>query len=347
MGKINLPRPNLKIEDLKPGDVLLFPPNSILNGGWVGQAIVLLTGGKVSHSAVLWGEKDGVLRVAHAAPPGITSESFIALLKAEPGCYVKRNTTKKVLEPVLTVVDRYTDHENPYPFFNLGILGLLLLANRFSEKTIQNSIFYKFALLVSLKIMQIVEKNKHPNKHPMSCSQFVAQCFTDAGNDYEIKFNKLLIQFGVLNSTDEKNSLLNMVASEELEMGELEMGELTIDDEISKLDAESVLSQEDQIASEFLELLENGTTDTLELVKTEKLGATGKKLLKALCKMMTGKQPSSVEDAIKLLSTNRNYYVTPEDLLSNAKNLVDIGYLDKSVLDTHFRPDLNSVVRES
>ena len=46
-----LPKPDLKPEDLQPGDVLLFPPNKMFKG-WVGQSIKLLTKGTVSHAAL-------------------------------------------------------------------------------------------------------------------------------------------------------------------------------------------------------------------------------------------------------------------------------------------------------
>lgn len=322
MTKKNSPKPDLKIEDLLSGDILLFPPNSIAHGGWVGQAIVLLTGGKVSHSAIFIGEIDGELRVAHAAPPGIVSESFKALLESEPGCYVKRYIEKTSLDPVLAAVDRYVDHENPYPFLNLGVLGLLLLSNRFANKTLTNRIFYDFALLVGLKIMKMIEENRHPGKKPMTCSQFAAQCFTDAGEEYDIKFNKLLVQFKVANSSQEEDSLLNILSTMNM----------TRRDEMKKMNMESVLNSEDEITANFIHLLEKKDIQTTEHISKENVGIAGTILFKALCEAMTGEIPSSLEDAFRYFSTNRNYYVTPDDLLSNTKNLSDVGYIDKTVL---------------
>lgn len=324
MTRKGLPQSNLKIEDLKPGDILLFPPNKLGDNGWVGQAIILLTGGQVSHSAVFRGEKDGQLKVAHAEPKGIVSESFIALLESEPGCYVKRHSIKTDLNPVLSVVEKYTDHDNPYPFLNLGVLGLLILENRFSEKTLKNRVFYDFTILIGLKIMKMVEKHKHAGKTPMTCSQFAAQCFTDAGDEYDIKFNKLLIQFGSFNSVIEEDSLLNILNTEDFVLNSQEN---TIE-----IEPNTILNREDEIVSDFMQLIEIGETNSAVSVTRGQLGIAGKMLLNALSEALTGKKPSSTEDAIKQLSTNRNYYVTPDDLLSNSNNLTAIGYIDKSVL---------------
>lgn len=329
MPKQELPHPDLKPKDLKYGDILLFPPNELADGGWVGQAIVLLTGGKVSHSAVYCGEKNDERRIAHATPDGIASASFNDLLKSEPGCYVKRHVTETDLKPAVSAaVDKYTDCENPYPFLNLGVLGLLLLANRFSEKTLSNRIFYDFALLIGLKLMEAIQKHKYRDKKPMSCSQFVAQCFTDAGDEYDIRFNKLLIQFGALNAGKGNNSLLNILSFVSLEEENKE-NDLNINS--------AILQNEDKIAADFINLLKKEKTNSVDFSVNEKsskkdLGFVGRKLLIALCEALTGNKPSSPEDAIEQLSTNRNYYVTPDDLLSNSSNLSDVGYIDKSVL---------------
>lgn len=323
MDKEKLPIPNLKPEDLKPGDILLFPPNA-LPEGWVGQAIVLLTKGTVSHSALYWGEKEGVFMAAHAAPKGIGSVSFPDLVRSEPGCFVRRRNEKEDPEPVLKAIDGYTDHENSYPFFNLAVLGLLMLANRFLNKTLRNRIFYDFALLVSAKLMKAVQEYRHPGKSPMSCSQFVAQCYTDAGDDYDIKFVKLLVQFGELNTTADETSLFDLLGRDET----LEIPE-------TNLDTNQILSMETDVAERFIEWMKNNDNELAvesAHVDEEDLNKVSRKLLKSLCQVFTGTKPASVKEAIKRLSTNRNYFVTPEDLLSNASNLETIGYIDRTAL---------------
>lgn len=322
----NKPTPNLKPEDLKPGDILLFPPNKWKEGGKVGQIIVLLTGGEVSHAAVYRGEG----KVAHAAPPYIVSGAFEALLRGEPGCYVKRHSTETVLNPVLAAVDKYADHDNPYPFFNLGVLGLLLLSNRFAKKTLSNVIFYNFALWLSVKLMKAAERKIYPGKKPMSCSQFATQCFTDAGENYDIRFRRLLIQFteASLNANDDKDCLLNLTTQAGFKDWDAMTNEL-------EENTEMMQEQEEQIISDFLELLEKGessNSSVLNTVDTAKLGKVGQKLLKELCGAITGKTPASPEEALELLSTNRNYFITPEDLHVNAKNLTNVGYIDKTML---------------
>lgn len=314
----------MKLEDLKPGDVLLSPPIPLKEGlkNWIGWAIVLLTGGKVSHSAIYCGEKDGELWMAHSDLRGIIYMPLKAFMDEEPGCYIRRHKDQTELLPVVEAADMYAGKGNPYPVMNFGVLGILLIGNKLLKDTLKNRIFYDFALLVGLKIIKEINKHKYPGKNAMTCSQFVSQCYTDAGDAYDIKFEKLLLEFNQQNALENKSSLLDYIDS-------ADTNEIIItDDEMA-----TVLENEDAVVSKFIDLMQNDTNEleNSEFVSEEKLSEVGKKLLLALHETFTGEKAPSVTVAIETFSTNRNYFVTPDDLLTNTTNLEDKGYFDKTI----------------
>lgn len=78
-------------------------------------------------------------------------------------------------------------------------------------KTLTSKIFYDFLMLATVKLMKQINE-KYYSKNAMSCSQFVAECYTDAGGrDYNIKFDKLYVQFELKNSCNQNISLLDML----------------------------------------------------------------------------------------------------------------------------------------
>lgn len=315
----------MKLEDLKPGDIFLCPPIPLKKGekNWIGWAIILLTGGKVSHSAVYCGERDGELQIAHSDLRGIFYMPLKAFMNEEPGCYVRRHKDQTELSPVIKAVDTYAGKGNPYPVMNFGVLGILLIANKLLKDTLKNKIFYDFALLVGLKIIKEINKRRYPGKDAMTCSQFATQSYTDAGDMYDIKFEKLLLQFGEANSMEDRASLLDYIEP-------ADENELQISDE----EMNEVFENEDRIVSRFIDLMQGNMNETQpgEPVNKKMLSNVGKRLLMALCEVLTGKKPSSVAEAMDMFSTNRNYFVTPDDLLTNTKNLEDKGYFDKTIM---------------
>ncbi len=313
----------MTFEDLKPGDILLCPPTPFPEG-WIGQAIILLTGGKVSHTAMYCGEKGGEPRIAHSDLRGIYSMPLKDFLDESPGCYLMRLKDQADLLPVLHAIDSYADKGNPYPVMNFGVLGLLIIGNRLAKDTLRNRAFYDFTMLVGLKIIQEINKHKYKGKHAMTCSQFASQCFTDAGALYDIQFDKLILGFGGVNSIDDRASLLDYIMYDN-------SNGLPLPDEE---DTHAVPANEDQIISNFMGLMRNDSNDITapEYVEEHELSKAALKLLIALCEAITGVKPSSPGEALDLISSNRNYFVTPDDLLMNAANLEELGYFDKSIL---------------
>lgn len=309
----------MKKSDLKAGDLLLFTPTSRL-----GNLIIRITGGKVSHAAIYCGEKDGKqIAVDASLTYGINSCTFEDLYEGEPTCFVFRHNNYEELCPIADIALQYASEGHPYSKLCLGLLGILLLANKFSEKTIRNEIFYKIVTLVSLKLIKIGNENILKDEKAMTCSQFAVQCYTDAGKKYDVKFDKLFIQYGAFDepiqeknklSEESKISLLDIIKKEKLD--------LNIDKFLKS--EEGLLKNENKIISDFENLLDN------ELLNAEKVNEvdiinSGQMLLMALCKLITNKYPTSTDEAISVISTNRNFFVSPDDLYFNSNNLTKVG----------------------
>lgn len=317
----------MKIEDLKPGDVLLCraDPNS-----WIGRAIVKITKGEVSHAAIYIGGKSGEELITHSEAKGIVYMTFEQFMEHESaGFYVMRHMVRGNLQPVLDAAEQYVNEKIPYPYVNLPLLGLLILLNRFSKDTLKSKIFYDFALLVAIKLMKKVRAVARQDKMTMICSQYAAQCYTDAGADYDIKFEKLLLQFGEAKNLGMQISLLDILESS----NDIELGVAPND-----LEQDAIVERETQIAQNFIQLLED--EDRLlsneENISEKDLSWISVKIAESLSHLLTGKKPASSRAALQTIqefSTNRNFFVTPDDLLSNTKNLVNEGFFESVIAD--------------
>lgn len=310
-------------KDLKAGDIILCVPNILKIDGWIGQAIVMLTSGLASHTAVYCGEIEGVQKVAHSNLAGTHYDSLDYFTKNHAGFFVRRYTQNKDLSPVLAAVDRYMHKEkpDPYPIADLVLLGVLVLGKKFLNKTTPDRIIYDFAVLLTVLLMKEINK-RYYTQQSMTCSQFAAQCYTDAKDNYDIKFSKLFIQFDNLN--DGQNcSLLEFIK------------EQNGVDPVAVIEnqAASYLKQENIIIDDFIKFMngETGLSSSTENVNESNLSVLGTALLWILHKIRTGQYPKSTDDALKQFYTNRNYLVMPDDLLFNATNLTDIGYAGRKL----------------
>lgn len=316
----------MKITELKKGDILLCRPID-LPEGWLGRAIVWLTGGEVSHTALYCGKIGGIRTVAHSDLRGIIYMPLDKLIGEEVnGFYVARHSGRKIFSPVLKAAEKYASpYEDrneeggdnaaiPYPITDFGVLGLLILGNKFLPEAMLCRAFYDFALLIAVKIMKEINA-RHFDQRSMTCSQFASQCYTDAGAAYEIRFEKLLLRFGSLKQSDGKVSLLEMLHPDD-----------TL--ELPACIDESILAREELVVDRFLGLAGGEAIAPENTVDKKEFHRVAALLLTVLCAAIAGKKPSSVREAIHIFSTNRNYLVTPDDLLSNASNLHKIGFME-------------------
>lgn len=315
--------------DLKPGDILLCPPVPFTPSEpltCLGHIIIAITKGKVSHAAVYCGLIDGVQVIAHSDLPGIATIKLADFLSSEHTCYVFRHKTLSEANNVAKIAIEYTKGANPYPKLNLGILGILLLYNRFSVNILKHEKFYYFTVWLSLKIMEEIPKIKHQGKTPMTCSQFAAQCYTDSGEDFDIKFKKMFIQAGAFkrNSIEDSTSLYLYISDNK-----------SIKKNLLKspsVNKKAIINNENVIINDFISLLESdGKNITLSAQKAKNnsfdILNAGEMLLNALTEYAPNIVNFTNNSDETQFSTKRNYFVTPDDLYSNTNNLEKVGQL--------------------
>lgn len=172
----------MTIDDLEPGDVLLFSPEP---HSWISEAIVLLTGAPVSHAALAYDPSTSLIE-STLEPPGVNESSAA---KRFPGrkITVRRPSPPDPIDPVLHAAARYRDEKQPYAMDHLYLVGMLLLYKKFTPTSAVQKAMLKVFRHLAASVMRRIDEREHPGKLPMVCSEFVFQCFEDAGEGYALK----------------------------------------------------------------------------------------------------------------------------------------------------------------
>ncbi|MCD8167393.1 MAG: hypothetical protein LUE93_15555 [Bacteroides sp.] len=267
---------SLKIKDLKPGDVLLCPPND-----WVGKTIVKLTKGEVSHSAIYYGEVNEKPTLVHSHMHGMVFTSLEELFTdyKEKLCYVKRNPKGGGIDKVLQAADAYVKEGNPYSYGNLIILAMLGIFGQVSSKIIHTEDYYDFLERTASGLMRHLRGLMHKGKHPMTCSQFVSQCYTDGGKECDIQFKDLVVDIQIRPGRNGETTSLWEMIQQRGDDGLLHDRALTVADH----EDAGTPAWNEQTAKRLFDLLsadEEGKHLTTSNKNVEQMGA---KLLNILC----------------------------------------------------------------
>lgn len=328
----------MKKSDLQAGDVILFPPHK---NDFIAQAIAFLTNGEVNHAALCYPSEEGLMIAESILKDGLVLNPFAKRIEPEYPLRICRLKGCEDLHPVLEAVRKYLEEKNAYPNFNLGLLGVLLLFKKCAPHTWTNQTVYRFAVLVSYELMLLVRNHKFAGKHPMSCSQFVAQCFTDAGKEYDLKFDQMTIAF----EEEEQKDNIVCRANANLGISPIEMLEhsgavplATAHSLLQENEQEQMLTEEEKIklTAEFIAVA-GETQNTLRAsnsseptIPATRLNQVTRNILEAVYELQTGRPVATPKEAIDYLktSTARNFFVSPQDILVNCPNSLEhIGNL--------------------
>ncbi|MEQ9859658.1 hypothetical protein OI450_06510 [Pectobacterium cacticida] len=191
----------LSLQALQEGDVLLFSPEK---GSFISWAITFLTNAPVSHAAMLYQKQP--LTIIEESPPQVTVNEALARFH-DRIIYVFRHTSQQELSPVIDAGTQHLNNLEPYDNASLYIIGLLLLYKKVSLPTLAQKVTLRILKKLTATLSEYLQRHKNPGKLPMVCSQFVAQCFEEAGDAYQLHFRHPL-----LNSADNKSLLDKTVA---------------------------------------------------------------------------------------------------------------------------------------
>lgn len=173
---------------LKPGDVLLLDPEWMVDKktnkerqDCISLLICRLDSSPVSHAALCYScdEAQNQCRMAEEILEGLVLSPVPHPGESKRTVYIRRYEGKDLnTKKLIATVARYLDNpkQSPYALGSLVTAGLLLLTKHF----IHNPLYIKLAekaLHCLCKLLLAL----YPGKTPMTCAQFVTNCYQEAG----------------------------------------------------------------------------------------------------------------------------------------------------------------------
>lgn len=201
----------LSINELKKGDVLLF---SVLQGDIISSLIGLLTNSDVSHAALYADEEKQTLLEATGEHPVLENPARERF--AGRTIHVYRNRALPSLDPVVETGRKYLQQKLPYG--GIYLLGLLLVTSKYCRfRWDRETAGAAICLLASTyQALRFLLEGSHPTAF---CSQFVAKCYEEAGEPYQLHYKQPVIPLDACAGDGERSLLLE--ALEEMDSGEL------------------------------------------------------------------------------------------------------------------------------
>ena len=201
----------LSINELKKGDVLLF---SVLQGDIISSLIGLLTNSDVSHAALYADEEKQTLLEATGEHPVLENPARERF--AGRTIHVYRNRALPSLDPVVETGRKYLQQKLPYG--GIYLLGLLLVTSKYCRfRWDRETAGAAICLLASTyQALRSLLEGSHPTAF---CSQFVAKCYEEAGEPYQLHYKQPVIPLDACAGDGERALLLE--ALEEIDSGEL------------------------------------------------------------------------------------------------------------------------------
>ena len=307
----------MDIQKLEAGDVLLF---SAEKGSFISWAITFLTNAPVSHAAMFYDVSKQL--IIEESPPQVATNNALERFK-DREITVRRLKDKLPMVPVIDVAGTYLNDADPYDQSGLYFVGLLLLYRKFTPSSAKQRVMIRIFKKITASIVDYIHKHQSPGKAPMVCSQFVAQCYANAGPEYKLQFKGGLLQKSGTAHLDEKNLIEQVL--EKLDQAELPQPQRLL---ASALDPEKdvFLSGENlcqELKEAFLDESDNVsvsisdefTEAVAQFAYAHKLAITGQVLELS---------EQNVPQLLRDLNDYENMFTTPGDLLTACESLKDV-----------------------
>jgi hypothetical protein len=317
----------MDINDLKSGDVLLFSGEK---GSFISEAIMFLTNSPVSHAALVYSDPSTIVE---ETPPAVQVNPA---RKRFEGRTVYVNRLKKEptsLSPVIEAAAGYVNDDEPYAMSNLYLVGLLLIYKKFTASTPVQKAMIKILKRLTAHIIDYINKHKTPGKLPMVCSQFVYQCFEDAGGEYRLNIQNPVLALAAAGGVQPASVL------------DLTIQRIRQDRTPSFRSSLSAAAQaevtgapegsDEELAAELLKALRTeqaaeaaGLEDELVLSVTQFCSAAHASITNRTLQpeaLLLANQLGAAPDALSFFKSEEAYFVTPADLLDHTGNLTQIG----------------------
>lgn len=330
----------MNINELKPADILLFSGEK---GDFISDAIIWLTDSPVMHAALSYIESDQSRdQIVEAIPDGVSKSRLDMNSPRFKGrrIYVKRlKKQPESMTPVINIATEYLG--TPYATSNFYLIAMILLYKKFTPDTLGKLKWIIIKIFEKLTANIIDFINEMPSKTPMVCSQFVYQCYQEAGEDYHLQIkNGCLINDSVTES-EEKLSLIDSMRKHPKIMTSQQL--LAMRENQANLTLKNKPEQSEQeLAQELLETLQAkdknlllATAEIPEDLDEELILAAhelGAKIYQANTiqrsqhsELLQSSVPRNIDKFLSYLKEQQAYFVTPGDLFNHCENLIQIG----------------------
>lgn len=299
----------MEIKSLRAGDIVLFSPEK---GSFISEAICLLTNSNVSHAAMVHEVlgNDGTT-IVEESPPKVSINNAKERF-TDRTIYVRRLNENLNMEAVINQSDLFLKDEIPYNDPELYMLGLLLVYKKFSLSDPLQKIVIKILKKLSLELVAVIDKIKYDGKKAMICSEFVDECYNNAGDQYKLRVKNCVLSTSKIYSSNENKNLVDL--SLEFLENNVILGTSSLSSPID--------DSFEQLAKDFCDEFKknnessaNIENELLQLVQSF-----------ALVHHKIRNGFDSIEThALKSLQSDESMFVFPCDLLSNCENLEDVG----------------------
>lgn len=326
---------NFDVDKLQSADILLFSGSKKDDEGkdWISQAIMFLTNSKVTHAA-LYREQGEIIE---ETPPMVQTYKLGSDERFHGReIYINRlNSQQFFPAPVIKAATTYFNQKTPYAFNNMYLLGLILLYKKFNPNILTKRVMIKIYKSLATRIIDYINQHKSPGKSPMVCSQFVFQCYEDAGEGYHLKIRKSSWKEPLLANENNLSVVEQVISHVQRNPLTFEpLNQTGVDLHIQNIP----LQTDEELAQELLEALQSnkvGTTDEIDDELAVAVHEFGQAAYLAESRaennrpVMLEKSNQlacdlNISQGLSFLKIKEAYFVTPEDLLNNCDNLVQV-----------------------
>ncbi|WP_320176266.1 hypothetical protein [Maridesulfovibrio sp.] len=307
----------MDIQKLEAGDVLLF---SAEKGSFISWAITFLTDAPVSHAAMFYDVPKQL--IIEESPPQVATNNALERFK-DRKITVRRLKEELPMVPVIDVANTYLNDEEPYDQSGLYFVGLLLLYRKFTPSSAKQRVMIRIFKKITASIVEYIHKHQSPGKAPMVCSQFVAQCYANAGPEYKLKFKGGLLQKSATAQLDDKNLIEQVL--EKLDQAELPQPQRLLAS-VMEPEKEIFLSGEDlcrELQEAFLDESDNVSVSISDEF-TEAVAQFAYAHNLALTGQASALSDQNVPQLLRDLNDYENMFTTPGDLLKACESLKDV-----------------------
>ena len=295
----------LTLDELHPADVLLF---SAEKKSFISWAMTFLTGAPVSHTALYY----------DTLPPTIIEKMLpqVATTPAAPRfsgrtVHVYRHTGQGVLTPVIDAARQYLNNQEPYDHAGLYMVGLLLMYKKFSITRARQQVVIRILQKLTATLTRFIQQHQTPHQHPMVCSQFVAQCFDDAGSTFRLQFRHATQVDSAIGET-----LLDK-AIEWAAQRRRAVGAYDLTEEVEKASDEALC---EALHNAFMENVSRPTPPM-----TDALAESIYHFAQAHAALLNLDTTAKKYHPLTALRAHNNMFIAPGDLMRSCNNLMPMG----------------------